>query len=373
MAWTVFRIAADLSHITAKCILIFSIHKNRSAEGVSLLTQLFYALVFVARYTDLFSESYAWNYFFKVFYLLSSFYTIAIMRFIYPRTREREVAWKLSAVILAGCLVLSPFVMLIFENKAYWSFQEFLWVFSQVLESVCVLPQLLLLRQTTVPTVITSFYIVFLGSYRGLYLLNWLFKELDTNMKKPNPISVIFGIIQTALYVDFAWVYWSRQRVKLRNGGIVDADDLSRGWLLRRIFGSKQFARDIDGDATDDEESAPALGASSNTNNQRGGVPRPKWGSRGISISADEGVLEQDQEHEQGVTDASTVDPDAKMRDPDELARALDEEEDDDLGALQSSSSSSSAQQSKQAHTDSKGQPSGVPSGVRSGEEWDDD
>jgi hypothetical protein len=92
--------------------------------GVSLLTQLFYALVFVARYTDLFSESYRWNYFFKVFYLLSSFYTIAIMRFIYPRTREREVAWKLSALILAGCLVLSPFVMLIFDDKAYWSFQE---------------------------------------------------------------------------------------------------------------------------------------------------------------------------------------------------------------------------------------------------------
>ncbi len=32
----VFRIAADLSHITAKCILIFSIHRNRSAEGLSV-------------------------------------------------------------------------------------------------------------------------------------------------------------------------------------------------------------------------------------------------------------------------------------------------------------------------------------------------
>jgi uncharacterized membrane protein len=122
MAWTIFRIAADMSHITAKCILIFSIHRNRSSEGVSLLTQLFYALVFVTRYTDLFRESYAWNYFFKVFYLLSSFYTIGIMRFVYPRTREREVAWKLSAVILAACLFLSPFIMLIFDD--WWSFQE---------------------------------------------------------------------------------------------------------------------------------------------------------------------------------------------------------------------------------------------------------
>lgn len=92
--------------------------------GVSLLTQLFYALVFVSRYTDLFRESWPWNYFFKVFYLLSSFYTIAIMRFVYPRTREREVAWKLSAVILLGCLILSPFVMLIFEPSSWWTFQE---------------------------------------------------------------------------------------------------------------------------------------------------------------------------------------------------------------------------------------------------------
>ncbi|KAL2125100.1 hypothetical protein VTJ04DRAFT_1465 [Mycothermus thermophilus] len=387
MGWTIFRIAADLCHITAKCILIFSIHRNRSSEGVSLLTQIFYALVFVTRYTDLFRESYAWNYFFKVFYLLSSFYTIAIMRFVYPRTREREIAWKMSAMILAGSLVLSPFVMLIFDPKDWWGFQEWLWVFSQILESVCVLPQLLLLRQTTIPTVITSFYIVFLGSYRGLYVINWIMKEFDTNMKKPNPISVIFGIIQTALYVDFAWVYWSRQRVKLRNGGIVDADDLSRGWLLRRIFGSKHFEREIDGD----EESAPALGSRS-TSSARGGA-RPKWGSRGISISADEGVLEHersrgsgafgddsdddDDDQEHGVT--NVVDPDAKMRDPDELARALDEEEDDDDDSDDSDDSdappaagpsSSASQQQQQQQQPKKTSP--VPPGIRN-DEWNDD
>ncbi|KAL2271272.1 hypothetical protein VTJ83DRAFT_643 [Remersonia thermophila] len=385
MTWTIFRIAADLSHITAKCILLFSIHRNRSSEGVSLLTQLFYALVFVTRYTDLFRESYAWNYFFKVFYLLSSFYTIAIMRFVYPRTREREIAWKMSALILAGSLVLSPLVMLIFDPKDWWGFREWLWVFSQVLESVCVLPQLLLLRQTTIPTVITSFYIVFLGSYRALYLVNWILKELDTNMKKPNPVSVIFGVIQTALYVDFAWVYWSRQRVKLRNGGVVDADDLSRGWLLRRIFGSKQFSRDLDGTgANDDEESAPALGGGRG----RGlGGARPKWGSRGISISADEGVLEHerarqgsdafgdsDDDEEHGVTTAGTVDPDAKMRDPDELARALDDDEDEGAGAAAASSSSSSrSQQQQQGQQQPPHKKESPVPGVRGGDEWDDD
>jgi hypothetical protein len=94
------------------------------STGVSLLTQLFYALVFVARYTDLFGETYAWNYFFKIFFLLSSFYTIGVMRFVYPRTREREVAWKLSALILVVCLIISPFVMLIFNPANVWGFRE---------------------------------------------------------------------------------------------------------------------------------------------------------------------------------------------------------------------------------------------------------
>ncbi|KAK0655778.1 ER lumen protein retaining receptor-domain-containing protein [Cercophora newfieldiana] len=352
-AWNVFRIIADLSHISSKCILIFSIHRNRSAEGVSLITQVFYATVFVTRYTDLFSESWAWNYFFKVFYLLSSFYTIGIMRFVYPRTREKEIAWKMSALILAGSLLLAPFVMMIFMDKARWAFTEFLWVFSQILESVCVLPQLLLLRQTTVPTVITSLYIVFLGSYRALYLVGWIFREFGPSDRLPSGVSILFGIIQTALYADFAWVYWTRQRVKLRNGGVVDADDMRRGWLLSRIFGGKHF---VSQDRDADEENTPfyndhQASRGGNTGG-RGGATRAKWGSRGISVSADEGVLEHEASfQDEGVTD---VDPDAKMQDPDELARALDEDDDDALP--------------KKASRDTAG-----PSGIRNGDEWDDD
>ncbi|KAK0748092.1 ER lumen protein retaining receptor-domain-containing protein [Apiosordaria backusii] len=396
MAWNIFRIAADLSHITAKCILIFSIHRNRSAEGVSLLTQLFYAVVFVTRYTDLFSETHAWNYFFKVFYLLSSFYTLGIMRFVYPRTREKEAAWKLAALVFFGSLILSPFIMLIFDKKEEWAFTEWLWVFSQILESVCVLPQLLLLRQTTVPTVITSFYIVFLGSYRGLYLLNWFLRGLDTNGRKPNPISVIFGIVQTALYADFAWVYWTRQRVKLRNGGVVDADDLRRGWLLSKIFGSKHLRSSTNGGAGTgdddddeyDEESAPALGGG----HQVGRDSRPgraKWGSRGISISADEGVYDDGEggsaRQEQGVVSnnsrrggfadesddddlAGGADPDAKMQDPDDLARALNDDEDDD-----SDEEEDNKKKKKKQTQGSAAANGGQPSGIRSGDEWDDD
>ncbi|KAL0474417.1 ER lumen protein retaining receptor domain-containing protein [Neurospora intermedia] len=335
---SIFRWAADLSHLISKCILLYSIHRNRSAEGVSLITQVFYTLVFITRYTDLFGDNWWggfldwWNFLFKIFYLSSSFYTIAAMQFFFPRTREREKAWKFGAIILGASLLLSPFVMMIGKPKEDWGFREWLWVFSQILESVCVLPQLLLLRQTTVPTVITSLYIVFLGSYRALYILNWIVRALDINGRKPDGISIVFGLIQTALYADFAWVYWTRQRVKLRNGGVVDSDDLQRGWLLTHIFGNKRMTGEHSAD--DDEESAPALGGRRGVNgigisngNSRGSAPRSKWGARGISVSADDGVLDHEQSLEDhGVTEA--LDPDAKMHDPDDLARALDDDDD---------------------------------------------
>jgi hypothetical protein len=198
-----------------------------------------------------------------------------------------------------------------------------MWVFSQILESVAVLPQLLLLRQTTVPTVIDSYYLVALGSYRALYLVNWFVRGLEMHGHPPDPVSVIFGVVQTVLYVDFAWVYYTRQRVKLRNGGIVDADDIGRGWIIGHLFGK---ASDEEGD-----EEAQRPGNNDNNNNSSNSRQpnRAKWGARGISVSADEGVLNTDRENRQQA-DLDGADPDAKMRDPDELARVLDDESDDD-------------------------------------------
>jgi hypothetical protein len=129
---------------------------------------------------------------------------------------------------------------------------------------------------------------------------------------------------------------------------------MRRGWLLSRIFGGKQFASQ---DHTDEENSPfyndhqASRGGSSGG---RGGASRAKWGSRGISVSADEGVLEHEASfQDEGVTD---VDPDARMQDPDELARALDEDDEDAPPPV-----------SKNVK-DNAG-----PSGIRNGDEWDDD
>ncbi|KAL9084498.1 MAG: hypothetical protein Q9159_005194 [Coniocarpon cinnabarinum] len=213
---------------------------------------------------------------------------------VFARTRERERSWKLGAAVLLGSALIAPFVMMIFRSRKLekWNFREMSWIFSIVLESVCVLPQLLLLRQTTVPTVIDSFYLAVLGSYRFFYLLNWIVqgaqKLTDPFSDRPgvDPVSVIFGSIQTILYIDFFWVYWTRQRVKLRGGKVVDGDDLSQSWLVKRLIGRKDRSGDEDGVH---DEYAHA---------ERGQRQHDSWGARGISISADQQLTDRDSANE---------------------------------------------------------------------------
>jgi len=214
---------------------------------------------------------------------------------------------------------------------------QFMWVFSQILESVCVVPQLLLLRQTTVPTVLDSFYLLALGSYRFLYVLNWIYR----GAKEPrysDPTSWVWGTIQTALMIDFAWVYWSRQRVKLRRGGVVDSDDLGRGWLVGRFVGRKSVDFDFD-----EEEGT-------RSDDQNGRVQN-SWGRRGVSVSADEGVDVAAPRRKGARPDGANPET-QPLADP---AAFEDDESDDGLDAPPPPA------------------PSTHESGVRGGDEWDED
>jgi hypothetical protein len=129
--------------------------------------------------------------------------------------------------------------------------------------------------------VIDSYYLLTLGSYRGFYILNWLVRGFGKE-KFWDPFADVFGIIQTAFYIDFAWVYYSRQRVKLRRGGVVDSEDFSRSWLVNKLlnFRGRRSAGDEEHRPLHDEE------AEEEAEHGREGTNR--WGARGISVSAED-------------------------------------------------------------------------------------
>jgi ER lumen protein retaining receptor len=275
--------------------------------------------VFCTRYLDLFwvppTRSW-WNFILKNFYLWSSIYIILLMTRVYARTREREKAWKLGGYALGASIIGAPLVSLIFNGVKGSPMYEMLWTFSIILESVCVLPQLLLLRQTTVPTVIDSFYLVTLGSYRAFYILNWIYRMFTKN--KPDPISIIFGIVQTAFYADFAWVYWTRQRVKLRAGGVVDSDDLRKGWLVNRVIGTGRPSQE------EDTEARP----NGHAEEEQSAKPHNRWGARGVSISADDTL----HDHQKGNSKPAINSESTGMLDDNDAF--LSDDEDDDAPAL---------------------------------------
>jgi hypothetical protein len=100
-----------------------------SSVGVSVITQVLYIFVFCTRYTNLFwtpplTDWHAWwNFVLKIFYILSSFYIVLMMR-VYTRTREGEKAWRFGAYTFSGSAVLAPFVYLIFKKtvlyRGFW-------------------------------------------------------------------------------------------------------------------------------------------------------------------------------------------------------------------------------------------------------------
>lgn len=67
------------------------------------------------------------------------------------------------------------------------------------------MPQLFMVAKTGEAENITSHYLFGLGLYRGLYILNWIYRYYTEGHF--DPIAVVAGVVQTILYCDFFYLY----------------------------------------------------------------------------------------------------------------------------------------------------------------------
>ncbi|CCO30227.1 ER lumen protein retaining receptor [Rhizoctonia solani AG-1 IB] len=65
-----------------------------------------------------------------------------------------------------------------------------------------------MLQRTGEAETITTHYIAALGAYRALYVPNWIYRYWTEGTV--DPIAVIAGLVQTGLYIDFFYVYFTR-------------------------------------------------------------------------------------------------------------------------------------------------------------------
>jgi len=200
----IFRICADLSHLVSIFILLQKMRSSHSCSGISFKSQILYLMVYCTRYLDIFwtfTHS-AWNTTFKLLFLASSAYTLYLMINDYKPTHDPGLDTFKVQYLFGGSAVLA--ILLPYEYTPV----EMLWAFSIWLESVAILPQLFMLQRTGEAETITTHYLFALGIYRALYILNWFYRYFING--HVDSIALMAGILQTVLYSDFFWIYYTK-------------------------------------------------------------------------------------------------------------------------------------------------------------------
>ncbi|KAL5989783.1 ER lumen protein-retaining receptor A [Asimina triloba] len=181
----IFRFAGDMTHLFSILVLLLKIYTTKSCSGISLKTQELYALVFMARYLDLFTDFISlYNSVMKVVFIASSVAIVWCMRAhpVVRRSYDKDQDTFRHYFLAGGSFVLA---LLIHEK---YTLQEILWAFSIYLESVAILPQLVLLQRSGNVDNLTGQYVFFLGAAASAA---W-----------------VSGLLQTGLYADFFYYYF---------------------------------------------------------------------------------------------------------------------------------------------------------------------
>lgn len=166
-------------------------------------------VVFMARYLDLFTHFISlYNSFMKIMYLTSTSAIIYLMRMkptyraTYDASQDSFLHWQFA---VAPSVVLGLIISLI--SAGGFSFMEWMWTFSIVLEATAIIPQLIVLQRYREVENLTGNYIFALGLYRALYLCNWVYRAYHEPNYQHSYVAYLCGVAQTALYIDFFYYY----------------------------------------------------------------------------------------------------------------------------------------------------------------------
>ncbi|KAI1722976.1 ER lumen protein retaining receptor domain-containing protein [Ditylenchus destructor] len=142
----------------------------------------------VCWYLDLFTTYISvYNTFMKVTFVAALYATCYFMFVKFKATCNREEDTFRIELLLLPCAVLAVLV------NAQFTPMEILWTFSVYLEAA---------------ETITAHYLFMLGSYRALYIVNWVYRYYVETFY--DPIVIVSGIVQTVLYADFFYLYLTR-------------------------------------------------------------------------------------------------------------------------------------------------------------------
>jgi len=223
--FNVFRLMGDFSHVASFAFLVFRLQSAGSCAGISLKTQEIYLALFLFRYVDVFTNFISmYNTCMKCLFIFTTAYIVYMMRVSLKDSLSPEPEGsKLAMVIVPGCVFLAVVLNDHNVSDSYFAcFQSFLWALSIYLEAVAIVPQMALLKRKKVVENLTANYIVALGAYRFMYLVNWAYRWfVDPISGIEFFIKVAAGLVQSGLYVNFFWTYYKSKKDGPMGGDVI--------------------------------------------------------------------------------------------------------------------------------------------------------
>uniref|UniRef100_A0AC11B3A0 KDEL endoplasmic reticulum protein retention receptor 2 n=1 Tax=Ovis aries TaxID=9940 RepID=A0AC11B3A0_SHEEP len=186
----IFRLTGDLSHLAAIVILLLKIWKTRSCADLRRAAGYGRGLL----WSPVIPHSTS-----PLIYIACSYATVYLIYMKFKATYDgNHDTFRVEFLVV-------PVGGLSFLVNHDFSPLEILWTFSIYLESVAILPQLFMISKTGEAETITTHYLFFLGLYRALYLVNWIWRFYFEGFF--DLIAVVAGVVQTILYCDFFYLY----------------------------------------------------------------------------------------------------------------------------------------------------------------------
>jgi ER lumen protein retaining receptor len=173
-----------------------------------------YLIVYLARYLDLFTTIYSfYNSLVKIFYIVSTASIVRILRCseaaqsTYSPAHDSFEHWK---YLLIPSVIIGFLTHLIGSGYEDFDYMECLWTISIYLESVTMLPQLIMFRSDRFvkenrgdarDEILLPIFLF--GIHRGFYILNWIYRANTERNYRHHWVVFFCGCLQVLLYSQF--------------------------------------------------------------------------------------------------------------------------------------------------------------------------
>jgi ER lumen protein retaining receptor len=197
-------------YLLAEATLLIQLRMNKTALGLSVQSQELFLIVYVTRYLDVLDSHSSTNSALKLGCIVCTALLIAMVRGTEPYkssflTYQADSSQGHAKTIVLSCGVVTLLTYLFFGPI---NFIETCWVFSVLLETLAMVPQILLLHRHGETDGLPASYMFVLAVYRGLFVLNYIYRALyDRYFDKTGLIEHLFAATHTVIYCAFFGIY----------------------------------------------------------------------------------------------------------------------------------------------------------------------